>query len=302
MPRRVSKLLLRLAIVVVAAVPVTVTGEQIELAGDFDHASGIAVRQPPEGGLEVAIAESGAGRVLLLKLLGDRVLDQQAIVESLPIIPTAVAWAADGTLFVASDVLRGYRCEDDRVWERAAQASAKAPLAACSSVGVSDTWAFCTCERQLLVSRRVAMRLTNLRPARQELANIRGATLSPRGYLTVLHVEKEGFSLSFSDPMTREGAPATLPVAGLVNPTMLIYGSSSGHAGRSLYAMERGQPSDPALSGVVQIDADQKGGTAKLVAPIQSPSAFAVGPSGAIFAVTQEEGKPGKLYKVRSAL
>ena len=101
MSRRALEHAARLVALLAAAAARGADAPPVVLADDLNNPTSVAVREGPSGGVEVAVAESGAGRVVALTLLGDAVQSRATLVEGLAASPTAIEWTADGVLAVA---------------------------------------------------------------------------------------------------------------------------------------------------------------------------------------------------------
>lgn len=299
-PRRALERIARVLVIVgyISAAP---AAEPVVVVEGLAQPTGLAVREGSRGGVELAIAEAGAGCVTSVVLLGDERHSATTLVEGLGADPQTVLWAGDGALFVAGNTLTAYASQRAGLpATQTATASAEAlGRGRLTSLAANDRYVFGAGEGRLWRSRRLADRLTEVReigpegaarPGEQE-ERVVGVALNLRGYLTVLIRAPLAYELRFLDPESpdADGGPATV-VTGLNQPIALSYSAAPRPSEPLLYALEP--------DGVYRIDASGgSAATARRVAEVESPQAMAFGPDGALYVVTADESRTGAVLR-----
>ncbi len=256
--------------------------------------TGIAARVGPRGGVELAIAEAGAGCVTSVVLLGGERHGSTTLVEGLGAEPLAVAWTGDGVLLVAGETLSVYgRQRAGLPATLLSTAGADAPeRTRLGSLVATDRHVYALGDGTLRRSRRLADQLTEMREVGVggEGHRLVGLSLNHLGYLTALVNGPLTHELWFLDPERPDGAGTVIAVTGLQSPSALAYGAVPRPSEPLLYALQ--------ADGVYRIDATGPSlSTARRVAEVASPKGMAFGPDGALYVVTADEDRTGVVLR-----
>jgi hypothetical protein len=288
--------------------------EPVVVVEGLSQPTGLAVREGPRGGVEVVIAEAGAGRLTSVVLLGEERQSDSTLVEGLGAEPLVVAWAAEGTLLVAGEKLTAYSCK--RPGEPATELTSAAEQSSAtgvaevrgtfSALAASNRHVFALRDGRLWRSRRLAEQLTEIRPIdaepeggveqegprREERdGGIVGLAINTRGYLAVLVRTRLSHELRFLDPERPEAPGAATPITGLSSPLAMSYGVVPRPSEPLLYALE--------ADGVYRIDASAPSlAAAQLVARVEGAQAMAFGPDGALYLVTADASRTGAVLRI----
>ncbi|QDV73506.1 hypothetical protein [Botrimarina mediterranea] len=293
---RTSQLLGTLLLAIAATSLSASAAEPVVVIDGLSQPTGLAVREGPRGGVELAIAEAGVGRLTSVTLLGEERQNAVTLVEGLGAEPHAVAWAADGVLFAAGEKITAYACErpDLPAKELASAAESTPGRGAFTSLVATDRHVYALLDGGLWRSRRLAEQLTEARVATQHEEGhdeaIVGLALNPRGYLASLVSTRLGHELRFLDPERPEAPGDATPVTGLEEPFAMSYGAVTRPSEPLLYALQ--------ADGVYRIDAAGPSlATARRVAEIAEAKAMAFGPDGALYIVTADESRTGVVLR-----
>lgn len=275
----------------------TSAAEPVVVVDGLSQPTSLAVHEGPRGGVELAIAEAGAGCVTSVTLLGEERQDAVTLVEGLGAEPHTVAWAADGVLLVAGEKITAFSCKPGLpATELSSAAAVSEDRDVFTSLVASDRHVFALRDDRLWRSRRLAEQLTEIRPIGAEQEGERdggpiGLALNTRGYLAELVQTRLDHELRFLDPERPETPGAVTPVTGLEAPYALAYGAVPRPSEPLLYALQ--------ADGVYRIDASGPSlATARRVAEVKDAKAMAFGPDGALYIVTADESRTGAVLRI----
>jgi hypothetical protein len=271
--------------------------EPVVVVDGLSQPTSLAVREGPRGGVELAVAEAGAGCITSVVLLGEERQGAVTLVEGLGAEPHAVAWAADGVLLVAGEKITAFSCKPGLpATELSSAAAVSEDRDVFTSLVPSDRHVFALRDDRLWRSRRLAEQLTEIRPIGAEQEGERdggpvGLALNTRGYLAELVQTRLDHELRFLDPERPETPGAVTPITGLEAPYALAYGAVPRPSEPLLYALQ--------ADGVYRIDASGPSlATARRVAEVDDAKAMAFGPDGALYIVTADESRTGAVLRI----
>lgn len=268
----------------------------VVVARGLAEPTGVAAREGTRGGVEVVVAEAGAARVASFVLLGEHLQSASIFIEGLSPRPQAVAWADDGSLFVAQDTITAYSAEQGPV-ARLSAARVAAPPSRLGSLASNSRHVFGVGDGALWRARRVDDRLADLRRV-EGRSSATAVVVSPEGYLVTLGKPASPASaeweLAFLDPETPESGGATLRVEGLTDPAALVLGVTPRPAEPRVYVLQ--------TDGLYRLDAaaaltGPPVASATRVLRHEGLAAASVGPDGAIYAVMAEGREGGELLR-----
>jgi hypothetical protein len=275
----------------------TSAAEPVVVVDGLSQPTSLAVREGPRGGVELVIAEAGAGCVTSVTLLGEERQGAVTLVEGLGAEPHAVAWVADGVLLVAGEKITAYSCKPGLpATELSTAAAVSEDRDVFTSLVVSDRHVFALRDDRLWRSRRLAEQLTEIRPIGAEQEGDRdggpvGLALHKRGYLAELVQTRLDHELHFLDPERPDTLGAATPITGLEAPYALAYGALPRPSEPLLYALQ--------ADGVYRIDASGPSlATARRIAEFDDAKAMAFGPDGALYIVTADESRTGAVLRI----
>jgi hypothetical protein len=276
--------------------------DPVVVVDGLSQPTSLAVREGPRGGVELAIAEAGAGCVTSVTLLGEERQSAVTLVEGLGAEPHAVAWAADGILLGAGEKITAFSCKPGLpATELSSAAAVSEDRDVFTSLVASDRHVFALRDDRLWRSRRLAEQLTEVRAIGAEAHGNHdrgereggpvGLALHKRGYLAELVQTRLDHELRFLDPEQPETPGAATPITGLEAPYALAYGAVPRPSEPLLYALQ--------ADGVYRIDASGPSlATAKRVAEVKDAKAMAFGPDGALYIVTADESRTGAVLRI----
>jgi hypothetical protein len=271
--------------------------EPVVVVDGLSQPTSLAVREGPRGGVELAIAEAGAGCITSVVLLGEERQGAVTLVEGLGAEPHAVAWTADGTLLVAGEKITAYSCKQPGMpaIELSSAAAVSDDRDVFTSLVASDRHVFALRDDRLWRSRRLAEQLTEIRPIGAEQEGERdggpvGLALNKRGYLAELVQTRLDYELRFLDPERPDAPGAVTPITGLEAPYAMAYGAVPRPSDPLLYALQ--------ADGVYRVDASGPSlATAKRVVEVDDAKAMAFGPDGALYIVTADASRTGAVLR-----
>ncbi|TWT94033.1 hypothetical protein Pla108_37440 [Botrimarina colliarenosi] len=249
----------------------------------LDNPAAIAVREGPRGGIELVVAEAGAGRVTAVVLLGEMRQGAVTLADGVAPAPAALAWSADGSLYVANTAIAAYAVERPALpATQRSVAEAATPLHRFTALAPIGEFVYAIGDGALWRCRRLADRLTEIRRV-ETSGDFIGLATNRLGYLAALTQGQVGHALLFLDP-EKPNAAATdaILVTGLKEPTALAYGAVARPSEPRLYALDH--------DGVYRLDARVGAdgfatATAVQVAEAAAPVAMAFGPDGALYLI-----------------
>lgn len=245
----------------------------------------LAVREHPRGGVEVVAADGVTGVVASAVFLGDVVQRERTLVEGGGPV-TAVGWAPEGKLLVASDGVVAYEVGNEAA-KRIGDAASTAPL---ETLAASPRHVFAVGGGALWRSRRIEGELTSLRRV-EGSEGVVGVALDRRGYVAVLSVGEAGVALRFLDPERPHLSAPMVAVEGLTAPIGLAYEATLRAAEPRLYALE--------AAGVSRLDAADPGRVrASRVVELRDAKSFAFSPDGALYVVAADRDRPAAVVRV----
>lgn len=270
--------------------------EPVVVVDGLSQPTSLAVREGPRGGVELAIAEAGAGCVTSVTLLGEERQDAVTLVEGLGAEPHTVVWAADGVLLVAGEKITAFSYKPGLpATELSTAAAGSEDRDVFTSLVASDRHVFALRDDRLWRSRRLAEQLTEIRPVDAEHEDERdggpvGLALNTRGYLAELVQTRLDHELRFLDPERPDTPGAVALITGLEAPYALAYGVVPRPSEPLLYALQG--------DGVYRIDASGPSlATARRVAEVDDAKAMAFGPDGALYIVTADASRTGAVLR-----
>ena len=272
--------------------------DPVVVVDGLSQPTSIAVREGLRGGVELVIAEAGAGCVTSVVLLGEERQSAATLVEGLGAEPHAVAWAADGVMLIAGVKITAYECKPPGLpaTELSMAAAVSEDRDPFSSVVASDRHVFTLRDGRLWRSRRLAEKLTEIRPVGPEddadrEEELVGLALHQRGYLTALVRTRLGHELRFLDPERPEVPGSAASVTGLESPYAMTYGAIARPSEPLLYALQ--------ADGVYRIDASAPSlAAARRVVEVEEAKAMAFGPDGALYIITADDSRTGVVQRV----
>lgn len=294
---RASRLAAAIGFAIVAVGLSASAAEPVVVVDGLSQPTSLAVREGPRGGVELSIAEAGAGCVTSVTLLGEERQDAVTLVEGLGAEPHAVAWAADGVLLIAGEKITAFSGKQpgQPAIELSSAAAVSEDRDEFTSLVASDRHVFALRDNRLWRSRRLAEQLTEIRPISEERdereESIVGLALNSRGYLAALVTTRVGDELQFLDPERPDAPGAATPITGLEAPYALAYGAVPRPSEPLIYALQ--------ADGVYRIDASGPSlATARRIAEVDDAKAMAFGPDGALYIVAADASRTGAVLRI----